>query len=252
MFCFRLIFVTSKYGRNRALVQPCFGATVFWCNLPHKNVRWHASFILKFKCRLPLAHAHGIDNGRRAGPDVSCMQYVQVQGGMEMLKALLALLTVPVESVVNFVTRTCSAGALQHPLLAVLPAAEQHAIATWLLSAQPDDPLLIITNWNAVRLLLLGSSQDAVVKLLQANGAHATACMNCLFFRGPVDLSHCQLALKTTAPQLFGFSTPAEQQALTREMDIGGDPPRVADTITVYSVSKRTVEIKSLAQFFAV
>ena len=181
MFCFRLIFVTSKYGRNRALVQ-----------------------------------------GRRAGPDVSCMQYVQVQGGMEMLKALLALLTVPVESVVNFVKRTCSAGALQHPLLAVLPAAEQHAIATWLLGAQPDDPLLIITNWNAVRLLLLGSSQDAVVKLLQANGAHATACMNCLFFRGPVDLSHCQLALKTTAPQLFGFSTPAEQQALTREMDTRG------------------------------
>ena len=45
MFCFRLIFVTSKYGRNRALVQ-----------------------------------------GRRAGPDVSCMQYVQVQGGMEMLR----------------------------------------------------------------------------------------------------------------------------------------------------------------------
>ena len=86
MFCFRLIFVTSKYGRNRALVQPCFGATVFWCNLPHKNGRWHASFILKFKCRLPLAHAHGIDNGRRAGPDVSCMQYVQVQGGMEMLR----------------------------------------------------------------------------------------------------------------------------------------------------------------------
>ena len=182
---------------------------------------------------------------------MSCMQYVQVQGGMEMLKALLALLTVPVESVVNFVKRT-SAGALQRPLLAELPAAEQHAIATWLLGAQPDDPLLIITNWKAVRLLLLGSSQDAVVKLLQANGAHATACMNCLFFRGPVDLSHCQLALKTTAPQLFGFSTPAEQQALTREMDIGGDPPRVADTITVYSVSKRTVEIKSLAQFFPV
>ena len=98
----------------------------------------------------------------------------------------------------------------------------------------------------------LGLTQQAVVQLLLANGAHATACMNCLFFHGSADLSHCQLELKIQAPQLFGFSSPAEQQALTQEMNIGSVPQRVADTQVVYSMSKRTVEVECRAQFFAV
>ena len=75
-----------------------------------------------------------------------------------------------------------------------------------------------------------------------------------MFFRGALGMSACKLALQEHAPDLFGFSTPAQQVALMQAMGMAAGPaPRVADTLTVYSVSSRAAAvIDSRIQFFAV
>lgn len=81
---------------------------------------------------------------------------------------------------------------------------------TWLRTAQPDDPFVVITSWNAQRLPQLGTSEQAVVQLLIGNGAGAAACASCFFFTSTPAMLQCRIALGRQAPQLLGFSDAVE------------------------------------------
>ena len=155
-------------------------------------------------------------------------------------------------SVYKFVKRFLPAGAGElHPRLAVLPAAAQRAITSWLRTAQPNDPLVVFTGWNEARLAQLNTNQQAVIQLLLANGASATACPSCVYFSGNVQMNRCRLALRAHANYLFGFSNPLEEQAMMRRLQAAAAPPiRVGDTLTVYCASHRAVELDSDMQFF--
>ena len=171
---------------------------------------------------------------------------------MELLKLLLALITAPV-SAYDFVKRRISAGAtvLLHPRLAMLPAAEQRAIAAWLATAQADDPLVVFTNWNMALLAQLNITQQAVIQLLLTNGARATTCPNCVSFSSVPQMNRCKLFIRAQANDLCGFSNPIEQQAYMLKMQAAAAPPaRVADTLTVYSVTHRTADVDCDMQFF--
>ena len=203
-----------------------------------------------------LAHVRIIGAGTCGKLNMTgCMQGQRVHTlGKLVMMMVNMLLTVPIHLlavICSFVKWAFAARSGQiDKQLAMLSAAERSAVTSWLRGAQPDDPLVVITKWDDAALLQLGTTREAVVQHLLANGAQATGCANCFAFRSHQAMARCQLALKTQHMQLFGFSTQAEELAFVQS---GGVAPwlRVADTLTVYSVLSRGVAVECEVQFFA-
>lgn len=177
-----------------------------------------------------------------------------MMGPIEYVRYLVVLLAGSIVNALDMVQRAPSAEEL-HPQLAALPEAERQAVTTWLHGAAPDDPLVIVTRWDTTRLAQLGTTAQAVMQLLLANGARATACQTCVFFTSVPEMQQCWLAVMEQAPDLFGFSTATQQQAVMQAMGVAAGVPapvRVADTLTVYAVSSRAATVQCEVQFFAV